>query len=78
VNSGQPGDLKILDNGTYKVDDDKKTIFSVNSTAVNHIIVKAKDLGEVTLEGSAGLRFEDYQYVKWYGFKHLHKGISPL
>ena len=72
VNSAQAGELITLANGTYELSDDEDTKFSRKGTAVNPIIVKAEEVGKVTLKGSAGYRFENCEFLTWYGFRHKH------
>jgi hypothetical protein len=72
VNHAQKGDRITLANGSYDVSSNKDTKFNDRKgTATRPIIVRAQDVGEVTLKGSAShYSFEDCEHFTWYGFKH--------
>src|SRR5919198_3740872 len=75
VHNAREGDEIILANDSYDVSSNKDTKFSGRKgTAANPIIVRAQEVGEVTLKGSASLyRFENCEHFTWYGFNHMHK-----
>jgi poly(beta-D-mannuronate) lyase len=74
VNDAQEGDEIILANGSYDVSSNKDTKFSDRKgTATKPIIVRAQEVGKVTLEGSATrYKFENCKFFTWYGFNHTH------
>jgi hypothetical protein len=77
VNDAQEGDLIILANDSYDVDDDKHTSFSNRKgTAKNPIIVRAQDVGGAKLKGKALYRFDNCEYFTWYGFNHAHEAST--
>lgn len=77
VNSADAGDMVILANGTYDVSKEKDTKFKDRKgTATNPIIVRAEEVGKVTLEGSAGYKFVNCEHFTWYGFNHRHKAST--
>jgi hypothetical protein len=73
VNSAIAGDEIILGNGSYSIPSSADTSFSDRAgTITNPIIVRAENVGGVTLTGSAGYHFTNCDNFTWYGFIHKH------
>jgi poly(beta-D-mannuronate) lyase len=76
VNNAIAGDMIILGNGNYSVSSSADTSFARSGTPTNPIIVRAENVGGVTLTGAAGYTFTDCDNFTWYGFNH--RGTANL
>jgi poly(beta-D-mannuronate) lyase len=71
VRNAEAGDRIILANGTYNVQDQNTKFTRIKGTKNNPIVVMAENVGEVTLKGQTGYRFEECEFFTWHGFNHM-------
>jgi hypothetical protein len=78
VNNAKQGHLIVLAKYSepHKVSNESRTTFEIKGNPTNLIIVKAEEVGKVILDGSAGYRFKNCEYLTWNGFTHTHESIS--
>lgn len=76
VNDAEAGDMIILANGIYDVSDHEDTKFKGVGSPEHPIIVRAETVGGVTLQGSAGYKFDHCKFFTWYGFNHAHEATN--
>ncbi|HEX2169995.1 MAG TPA: chondroitinase-B domain-containing protein [Nitrososphaera sp.] len=79
IRNARPGHEIILKNkdDSYTVSSGD-TSFSIQGTSTKPIIIRAEDVGRVTLSGSKGWNFSRCHHVTWYGFKHRHSAGGAI